>query len=263
MKTGIIIQARQGSSRLPNKIMLPLGSGYSVLGHVIERAKRACPLVIVATTTEKKDDVTVNEALKYGTAVYRGSVDDVLSRYEAAVKEFHLEKVVRITSDCPCIDPSIIKNILNLLDSNVDYVSNVEKRTFPHGMDTEAFFADALIRSSAEENRPEIREHVTLHMRKSDIYRKCDYTNIEDYSNIRVTLDTAEDYTTLLAIFDLLGDNFSWRDVVHLYEKHSWLKRINSHIYQKTSFSNIDEEKLEALKLLKLHNMNNIVDMIK
>lgn len=265
MNTGIIIQARQSSSRLPNKIMLPLGSGHSVLGHVIERAKRACPLVIVATTTEKEDDITEKEAIKYGTSVYRGSLDDVLSRYVGAMKEFHLEKAVRITSDCPCIDPSIIKNILNLLETNdVDYVSNIDERTFPHGMDTEAFTADALFRSSAEENRPEYREHVTLHIRQSNIYRKLNYTtNTNVNPNIRVTLDTDEDYTALLAVYDLLGDNFSWRDVVHLYEKHTWLSRINSNVYQKSVFLNEDEERLEAIKLLKLHKMDNIVEKIK
>lgn len=265
MNTGIIIQARQLSTRLPHKIMLPLGSGYSVLGHVIERAKRACPLVIVATTTEKDDDDTVKEAEKYGTAVYRGSVNDVLTRYVEAVKEFKLEKVVRVTSDCPCIDPSIIKNMLNMLDTNsVDYVSNVEVRTFPHGMDAEVFTADALFRSSAEESRPEYREHVTAHIRKSDIYRKLNFTTNSNVSpNIRVTLDTEEDYTTLLAVYDLLGDNFSWRDVVHLYEKHTWLNRINSSVYHKSIFSNIDEEKDEAIKLLKLHKMDNILNMIK
>lgn len=261
MNTGIIIQARQSSTRLPSKIMLPLGSN-SVLGNVIMRAKKACPLVIVATTEEKDDDLTVDEALKYGAEVYRGSLHDVLLRYVGAVEKFSLDKVVRITSDCPCIDSDIIKNILNHLDNGADYVSNVERRTFPHGLDTEAFTSQSLLKSHAEENRPEIREHVTLHIRKSDNYKKIDYTNTSDHSDIRITLDTKEDYTVLQAVFDLLGDDFSWQDIVALYKKHPWLYEINSGIYQKNVFLNIDEEKTEAIKLLKLHNMTQVAKLL-
>ncbi|MBQ3033657.1 MAG: glycosyltransferase family protein [Deferribacterales bacterium] len=262
MNTGIIIQARQSSTRLPSKIMLPLG-GKSVLGNVIDRAKKACPLVIVATTEEKDDDLTVREALKYGAEVFRGSLNDVLLRYVAAAEKFSLDRVVRITSDCPCIDGDIILGVLQLLEkSGADYASNVENRTFPHGMDTEAFTMGALLRSHRDEICPEIREHVTLHIRRSDNYKKAHYVTENPASNIRITLDTHEDYTALQAVFALLGGEFSWQDIAALYQKHPWLYEINGGVYQKNVFLNKDEELAEAVKLLELHNMRQAAKLV-
>lgn len=263
MNTGIIIQARLSSSRLPGKIMLPLGK-RSVLGNVIERCKKALPLVIVATSTEKEDDETVREAEKYGAAVYRGSLDDVLSRYAGAVRQYGLDAAVRITSDCPCSDPEIISGVIALLEKSCsDYASNVEKRTFPHGTDAEAFTAEALFRSDREEKRIEIREHVTLHIRRSADYKKADYAASEPAPEIRATLDTREDYTALLAVFDLLPDEFSWRELAALYKKRPWLARINDGVYQKNAFTDEREELEEAARLLALHNMFRAEKLVK
>ena len=263
MKTGIIIQARMSSSRLPGKIMLPLGD-RSVLGHVIERSQKALPLVIVATSADPSDDETVKEAEKYGAAVYRGDLHDVLSRYVGAVREYALDAAVRITADCPCTDAEIISGVIKLLkESRADYASNAEKRTFPHGTDTEAFTAEALFRSDKEEKRIEIREHVTLHIRRSADYKKVDYMTSEPAPEIRATLDTHEDYTALLAIFDMLPSGFSWRDLAALYKKHPWLSRINDTVYQKNAFTNEAEEMKEAAKLLALHDMFRAENLIK
>lgn len=212
MNTGIIIQARQSSTRLPNKVglELPVGSGISMLGRVISRAGMAFSNIIVATSIEKDDDITEQEAKKYGAEVYRGSLDDVLERYIKTAEKYNIDRVVRITADCPCIDPEIIKKaVLIHEESGADYVSNVEKRTFPHGLDTEVVTLEALKRTDMEEKDIKVREHVTWHIRKSNNYKKIDFTMDKgDYSNIRITVDTYEDYALMNLIYFILGDKF-------------------------------------------------------
>lgn len=115
MKIGVIIQARMGSTRLPGKIMKKL-QNKTVLEHVIERVRQSKLIdeVIIATTTKEKDDVIEKESLRCGVKMFRGSEDDVLSRYYYAAKENDLDVVVRITSDCPLIDPIIINKMISI-----------------------------------------------------------------------------------------------------------------------------------------------------
>ena len=199
MKTGIVIQARRSSTRLKDKILmeLPAGSGISMLGRVIMRAKKACDTVILATSDNIEDDLTEQEALKYGAQVFRGSLEDVLMRYIKTCEKYGIERVVRITADCPCIDYEVIKECINIhKNSPVDYVSNVEKRTFPHGLDTEVITFDALKRTDREEKDIKVREHVTWHARKNGSYTKIDVLekNGQNYSDIRINFYTYEDY---------------------------------------------------------------------
>ncbi|MDE7033902.1 MAG: acylneuraminate cytidylyltransferase, partial [Mucispirillum sp.] len=206
MKTGIVIQARRSSTRLKDKILmeLPAGSGISMLGRVIVRAKKACDTVILATSNHKEDDLTEQEALKYGAEVFRGSLEDVLMRYIKACEKYGIERVVRITADCPCIDYEVIKECINIHEnSSVDYVSNVEKRTFPHGLDTEVITLSALKRTDMEEKDVKVREHVTWHARKNDSYTKMDVIekNGQNYSAIRITVDAYEDYALMNLIY--------------------------------------------------------------
>lgn len=260
MKTGIIIQARRSSTRLKDKILmeLPAGSNISMLGRVIMRAKKACSTVVLATSDHEDDDLTEKEALKYGAEVYRGSLDDVLMRYIKAAEKYGIERIVRITADCPCIDDEVIKECIKLHEnSSVDYVSNVEKRTFPHGLDTEVISLSALKRIDSEEKNIKVREHVTWHARKSEDYSKLDYIekNGKNYSDIRVTVDTYEDYGLMSLIYFMLGDDFTYQDIVNLFEKYPWLKVLNNNIYQKYVFKNRHEELVEAAKLLELNGM--------
>lgn len=268
MKTGIVIQARRSSTRLKDKILmeLPAGRGISMLGRVIKRAKKACDMVILATSNHEDDDLTEQEALKYGANVYRGSLDDVLMRYIKACEKFGIDRVVRITADCPCIDDEVIKECINIHEnSSVDYVSNVEKRTFPHGLDTEVITFEALKRIDREEKDIKVREHVTWHARKSENYSKLDYIekNGKNYSDIRVTVDTYEDYGLMNLIYFMLGDNFNYQDIVNLFEKYPWLKMLNNNIYQKYVFKNREEELAEAVKLLELNSMYNAKKIIE
>lgn len=268
MTTGIIIQARRSSTRLPDKIFkeLPRNSGISVLGNVILRAKKACPNVIVATSNLPDDDKTQTEAEKYGAKVYRGSLEDVLGRYLGAAEKFGLDNIVRITADCPCVDPVIISAIIEkLIREKRDYVSNVEKRAFPHGLDTEAFTFSALQKANLNEEKPEIREHVTYHIRLTDDFNKTSFTDtfgLPHRPDIRITLDTAQDYTLLSALFTILPKDFLLKDIIEAYNKYTWLSEINNNVYQKKPFSSKEEELQEAINLLKLHNMENAVQII-
>lgn len=267
MKTGIIIQARATSSRLPEKIFkkLPLGGEVSVLGHVITRSKKANENVIVATSLNPQDDKTELEARLYGADVYRGSLDDVLARYIGAAEKFKLDNIIRITSDCPCVEPALIQKLTEtLINGGYDYVSNIQERTFPHGLDTEILTFDALMKAHKTETRPEIREHVTYHIRLSDNFKKFSYIMPcgKNYSQIRVTIDTINDYYALCALFSLMQKNFSLDDIINTYQKFPWISELNNSIYQKEPFTNETQELEEAIKLLKLHNMERAVKML-
>lgn len=268
MNTGIIIQARRSSSRLKDKVVmkLPALSDISMLGRVIIRAKKACDNVVLATSDLIEDNITAEEAIKYGAKVYRGSLDDVLMRYILAAREYNIQRIIRITADCPCIDPEVIKKAISLhKESGVDYVSNVEKRTYPHGLDTEVVTLDALIKTDMQEQDIRVREHVTWHIRKSDDYNKLDFVedNGKNYADIRVTVDTVEDYALMNLIYLMLGDDFNYKDIVNLFNHHSWLNALNKNIYQKYVYKNEKEEIDEALKLLKLNGMEKACKMLE
>ena len=142
MKIGAILQARTSSTRLPGKVLkeLPLGSGITALGQMIRRLKKSQKIdeIIVATTEEKSDDAIVQVAEKENVKYFRGSLTDVLGRYYLAAKENRLDIVVRITGDCPCIDPQIVDLVIERhLGEKGDMTSNVVKRSYPDGLDVE------------------------------------------------------------------------------------------------------------------------------
>ncbi len=268
MDTGIIIQARRSSTRLKDKVImkLPASGDISMLGRVIMRSKLACENVIVATSDLSEDDAVELEAKKYGAKVFRGSLDDVLLRYIKAAEKYNIKRIVRITADCPCIDGEVIKMAIKQhKETGVDYVSNVEKRTFPHGLDTEVISLEALIKTDNEEKDIKVREHVTWHVRKSDKYSKLDILERDgnDYSNIRVTVDTVEDYALMNLIYLMLGENFNYKDIVNLFNNNKWLETINKNIYQKYVCGSEKEEIDEALKLLKLNGLEKAYKLLE
>ncbi len=268
MNTGIIIQARRSSSRLKDKIIMPVPalSDNSMLSHVVRRSKAVCDNVIVATSENIEDDVTEQEALKCGAYVYRGSLDDVLIRYIKAAEKYNIDRIVRITADCPCIDPYIInKCIQKHIDSSADYVSNVEKRTFPHGLDTEVVSLDALYKTAEEEKDIKVREHVTWYIRQHNHFKKEHIVEDEgiDYSNIRITVDTVEDYAIINLIFYMLGNDFGYKDIIRLFTQNSWLAALNRHIYQKGVWTSHSEEINEAVKMLHIIGMDYAKEILE
>jgi len=168
MRIVAIIQARMGSTRLPGKVLLDL-AGEPVLARVVNRTQRATMLdeIVIATTTESRDEAIVELCSSRDWAYFRGSEDDVLDRYYQAAKKHHAEVVVRITSDCPLIEPEIIDLVIwkFLEEDSLDYVSNIlSPRTFPRGLDVETMTFEALKRAWQEDKNPAWREHVGVSM---------------------------------------------------------------------------------------------------
>ncbi len=209
-KTAIIVQARFGSSRLPGKVLRPLG-GKTVLAHVLERCKRvvAADVVCCAVADDGESDPVAEEARRTGVAVFRGSRTDVLARYAGAARYMNAETVMRVTSDCPVIDPVVCSDVLNLLgESSADYVCNNMPPSWPHGLDCEAFTAEVLFRAEREAKMPEEREHVTPWMRDHPKIRRADLPGPGGaWVEQRWTLDYPEDMKFFEALFDAVpGD---------------------------------------------------------
>lgn len=241
MRTLAIIQARMGSTRLSGKVMKEL-SGKTVLEHVIERVKLAQSIddIVIATTVHDRDDVIEKEALRVGAKVFRGSEEDVLSRYYLAAKEYGADIIVRITSDCPLIDPKVIDQVVNHFTSHAyDIVSNasndVSGRTYPRGLDTEVFTFATLYAAYQNATEKHQREHVTPYIYENT-ENKYFYKNNKDYSKYRWTLDTEEDWQLISQIYEYLykgTHDFFFEDIVRVMEKHPELYKINKDIEQK------------------------------
>lgn len=241
MKVAAIIQARMGSTRLPGKVLKKV-LGKTLLEYQIERVKRAKTIdeIIVATTTKKSDDQIVQLCQQLSIPYYRGSEEDVLSRYYEAATKFNVDVIVRLTSDCPIIDPNVIDKVVELFLENMDrydYVSNTLTRTYPRGMDTEVMSYKVLKRAHEEAKELVYREHVTAYIyHHTDQFRLCNVSNEKDESKHRWTIDTKEDFLLIKNIVETLypiNPLFTFRDVIQLlYEKPEWVK-INAHIEQK------------------------------
>jgi len=240
-KVVAIVQARMGSTRLPGKVLKDL-KGKPVLEHLIERLRQSSLIaeLVIATTESAADDQIVQLVRNCGVRYYRGSENDVLARYYYAAKEIKADTVVRITSDCPLIDPFIIDDMIRFYQEN-DYsiVTNggndLEQRTFPRGLDVEVFSFQGLER--AFRNAPEKyqREHVTpyIYENAESVYY---FKNGTDYSNHRWTLDTEEDYELLRELYRILykgKHDFYFKDILKVFEQFPDLVKINRHVEQK------------------------------
>lgn len=212
-RTAAVIQARMGSTRLPGKVMLPLG-GRVVLEHVVERVRGADEVdeVVVATSTAKGDDIVEWCADRLGVTRFRGSEEDVLDRTFRAAASLGTDEVVRITADCPLVHPPVIDEVVaRRRHSGADYAANVLDRTFPRGLDVEAFSWASFERVYAEARAPAEREHVTLYYRTHpDEFELVNVTadtvfdepSLQNRTDLRLTLDELDDYRLLRAVFD-------------------------------------------------------------
>lgn len=241
MKTGVIIQTRMGSSRLPGKVMLEL-FGKPVIQHVIERIGQSKEIdeIVIATTKLTQDDVIAKEAEKNGVKCFRGSEEDVLSRYYYAAEKYEIETVVRVTSDCPLIDPFITDSIIKCFkDNQFDIVTNassdLKTRTYPRGLDTEVFSFSVLEDAFNYAKKTYQREHVTPYI--YEISKKIhNYKASEDYSKYRWTLDTYEDFELIKTIYAKLyrgQHDFYYKDILDLIEQYPNIARINEAVEQK------------------------------
>jgi spore coat polysaccharide biosynthesis protein SpsF len=228
-----------GSTRLPGKVLQDL-EGETVLARVLNRLRRARLIdeLLVATTDRPADDAIVKECRSLGVPVSRGDQNDVLDRYFRASQLAKAEAVVRITSDCPLIDPEITdKTIAAFLEARPDYASNVLVRTYPRGLDTEVMSVTALGKAWQAARTSYEREHVTPYIYEHPAeFRLLSVTENEDRSGYRWTLDTAEDLEFVRAIYVRLRDKamFGWRDVLDLLDREPALVELNRGVMQKT-----------------------------
>lgn len=235
-RTGIIIQARMGSTRLPGKVMMPI-LNKPILEILIERLKscKNMDLLAIATTINKNDDVIDALACKLKVKCFRGDEEDVLNRYYKAAKKYSLDVVVRITSDCPLMDPYLVDDVIAFYLENpqVDYASNTINRTYPRGFDIEVFSFQSLKKAAEEAVKPYQREHVTPFIYEN--MKTLNYENRKDASRYRVTVDTREDFELVAYIYELLsrGGEFGCKEVVDLLDSRPDLVLINQRIKQK------------------------------
>lgn len=238
MRVVAIIQARMGSTRLPGKVLKDLG-GETMLSRVVNRVRRARLIdeVVVATTDRAADEAIVAECGRSSVTVTRGDQEDVLDRYFRAAQERKADVVVRITSDCPLIDPEITdKTVAAFLEARPDYASNRLVQTYPRGLDTEVMTFDALERSWHEARKPYERTHVTPYIYEHpEDFRLLSVTADADYSSHRWTVDTPEDLEFVRAIYSRLAGNaaFLWGDVLEVLDREPELIELNRFIMQK------------------------------
>jgi spore coat polysaccharide biosynthesis protein SpsF len=229
-----IIQARMGSTRLPEKTLADL-HGKSLLERVIDRA-RAIPgveRVIVATTTLEEDDPIAGCAARRGVAVYRGAIDDVLARFAGAARRVGAPVIVRITADDPFKDPQVCGVVLAEFlrrAPNIDYVSNTVEPTWPEGLDVEVFSREALERADREATLRSEREHVTPYIyNHPEFFRNLQVKHTRDLSTLRWTLDYAEDLAFARAVYERLdqGAIFGMAEILALLEAEPALRELN------------------------------------
>lgn len=241
MRTVIIVQARMTSTRLPGKVLKPV-LGKPLLEYQIERLRRVqrADAVVIATTTNATDEPIVALCDRLSVPSVRGSEADVLARYHQAAIAHQADVVVRVTSDCPLIDPAVIDQTLQFFQAQAepwDYVSNSLTRTYPRGMDTEVFSANALHIAFEEATAPPDREHVTPFLyHRGDRFRLGSVTNPEDHSHHRWTVDTPEDFELIRRILEALYPSkpqFTLADALALLADHPDWSQINAHIEQK------------------------------
>lgn len=235
-----IIQARMGSTRLPGKVARKIAD-QPVLGHVIERCKKAQTVdqVAVATTVRPEDDPVVGIAEDFGIAFYRGDENDVLSRYYFAAKELQAGIIVRITADCPLLDPLILDEVVLLREKEkADYATNTLPRTYPRGVDVSVFTFAALEKTYHLARETWQREHVTPFMRENPaLFSLSNLAAPEELSrpDLRLTVDTEEDLALVEAIlFHLGAHSLSLSNIITLLDNQPWLKYINKNVQQKT-----------------------------
>ena len=237
MKIIAITQARTGSTRFPYKIMNKIGD-ETLLSIHINRIKKAKKInsIIIATTNKKNDDVIKQQADKLNVNCFRGDEDDVLDRFYQAAKIHNPDYVVRLTSDCPLIDPILIDEIIEAaINSNVDYCSNTLIESYPDGQDIEVFTFSALKKAWKESILKSEREHVTPFMKK--IFKSINiHSNNMEFNKVRMTVDEPNDLVVINKLVDKLGLNENWQNYTKLYLNDKNIRNANASIIRNEGY---------------------------
>jgi len=234
-----IVQARMGSTRLPGKVLKKIKNKY-IIEYVIDRLRICKNLdnIVLATTTTENDNILEDFSIKNKLDIFRGDENDVLSRYFYAAKKYNANIIVRVTSDCPLIDPWIVDMIINKhIDFNCDYTSNTIVRSYPRGLDVEVLNFNTLEKAFKNANDKYQREHVTPYIKENKDEFKIQSIQAQKKlkrPDIRITLDTQEDLKLISIIINHFNDlYFKTEDVIDFLEEKPYLLKINDHIKQK------------------------------
>ncbi len=261
VKVVCIVQARLGSKRLRGKVLKKLLKKeliFTLLDRV-KMVKSINQLVVAIPETDTKLYKILNAK---GYNIYKGSEDDVLSRYYHAALKYKANIIVRITADCPLVDPELVgKLIKKFKSSNYDYISNIDPPTYPDGLDVEVYSFNALKKAFKESKLPVDREHISSYIFKNKNFKKYNYENSKDYSFLRLTIDYKDDLLMvkkLLKYFNKINKNFLFKDIIKLYNSNKAFFNTNSKFYRNTKISKIGSGQIlwrEAKKFIAGGNM--------
>ena len=244
MRVVVITQARSGSTRLPNKVLKEI-EGETLLQIHIDRIKqsRLIDKIYIATTDKAIDDQIEILARKLEISCYRGSENDVLDRFYQTAKEEKPDYIVRLTSDCPLIDPKLIDEVVaEALAKELDYYCNVFEELYPDGQDIEVFTFKALEKAWEEAKLNSEREHVTPYIRNNSSYKggtiflSENHSIEENYSKVRLTVDEPNDFKVVKIIIKELGLNKSWKEYADYYLYNKEISKLNSSILRNEGY---------------------------
>jgi glutamate-1-semialdehyde 2,1-aminomutase len=232
MKVTAVVQARMGSVRFPGKVLMPI-AGVPAIDVLLKRLVKATTLdeVIVAISLSQQDDVLAEHLKDIGIPYIRGDENNVLSRFFEINSAVEPDVIVRLTGDCPFVDPVVVDSVVNeLIFQSAEYSSNVEPPTFPHGFDVEAFTSDLLEWTQNHPDSMTAIEHVTTLMRQTNSIKRVNLNSGGEYAHIRVTLDNPEDLIVIQNVASRVSNisDFRWNEVVELYESNPELFLANS-----------------------------------
>ncbi|MCD4704845.1 glycosyltransferase family protein [bacterium] len=256
LKVIAVIQARMGSTRLPKKALKFFLNKTSI--EWIKYRLSFCQeidQIVLSTANNKENDLLVEHAEEINLKYYRGSEDDLVSRLYETTREFKADAMVRITGDCPLVDPNIVDKIVNIYRKNIDldYISNVVPPTFPDGMDVELISFKTLKKMNEEIVNSMYREFVTTTLMENSEkkYKIHNIFNKENLSHLRLTVDYPEDFELIKKIFSKLhkeGNIFYLKDILNLFKKEPKLIKINQNRVDQTILNNIRSTEFHNLK---------------
>jgi len=228
-----IIQARMGSTRLPGKVLKKVNN-IPLLGYQIKRVKQAKKIdkIVIATGNDRANNVLEKFGHQIKIPVFRGSESDVLDRYyQCALKYPKYNHIVRITGDCPVIDPAVVDQVITLFQhEKVDYASNVNPPTYPDGMDTEIFTRQVLIKAAESAQSKSEREHVTIYIRNNKKFKQANLLSPYDFSHFRLTVDNPEDFEVIKFLIKNTNINQGYLNYIALLTKNPRVMQKNMHI---------------------------------
>lgn len=234
MKIVALVQARMGSTRLPNKVMKPIGD-IPMIELLLSRLSKAKEIsqIVVATSIDERNQPLVAHVNQLGYACEQGSENDVLDRFVQVARAHQADVVVRITGDCPLVDPILVDDtVRQFKKANVDYFSNTNPPTYPDGLDIEVCRFSALEKAWQETNKTFDREHVTPYLRESKQFTRASTQHHEDLSALRWTVDEAADFAVIEAVFQHFHPrtDFSWQEVLTLQKQQPNIFDKNQHL---------------------------------